>query len=104
MRMGTTDTREIFAADRAATNKSEHMNLPLLQAREKAAGDGVEFWIQKTLRLKFVFGGILLHSVKFSGIVVDRPFHELTADPVPPRPPLEALDQGMRAVRIPSHP
>src|SRR5712664_2773507 len=80
------------------------MILSQLQAPENSIENTALCWAEKPLRLKFVFGGVLLYAVKFRGLVFNQPFHMLSADPAQPRPPIEELGQGVRAVRILSHP
>src|SRR2546425_3483870 len=61
-------------------------------------------WFEKRVRLKFSFGGILLHSAWFDALVLDEHLANLGSDPADPCPSFEGIPRGICAALISSHP
>ena len=61
-------------------------------------------WIAKSVRIKFAFGGFLLHAVPIKALVLDGYFGDLSTDPAEPRSPIDQQPAEVRATLVSSHP
>ncbi len=71
---------------------------------EGATETKLHSWVVKSVRLKFVFGGFLLRTVRFKALVLNGNFGDLSTDPSEPRGAIDQQPAEVLATLVSSHP